>query len=102
MPQWKSLHSIKPTAWKASQLGLLKASEDVQFTALCLDRRSTSYRAGAGVSEKAGYTKGVISMPASDTEVLRFETSIHQILKLNVAMAQGMLHGEPAKAAGLF
>lgn len=41
-------------------------------------------------------------MPASDTEVLRFETSMHQILKLHAAMAQGMLHGEPAIAAGLF
>lgn len=41
-------------------------------------------------------------MPASDTEVLRFETSMHQILKLHVAMAQGMLHGELAIAAGLF
>lgn len=41
-------------------------------------------------------------MPASDTEVLRFETSIHQILKLHAAVAQGMLHGKPAIAAGLF
>lgn len=110
VPQWKSLHSIKPTARKASQLGLLKASKDVQFfTALCLDRQvkkqtkqPTSYRADAGVSEKAGQTKGVIPMAASDTEVLRFETSMHQILKLQIAMAQGTLHGEPAIAAGLF
>lgn len=41
-------------------------------------------------------------MPASDTEVLRFETSMHQTLKLNVAMAQGILHGERATAAELF
>lgn len=41
-------------------------------------------------------------MLASDTEVLRFETSMHQILKLHVATAQGTIHGEPARAAGLF
>lgn len=41
-------------------------------------------------------------MPASDTEVLRFETSMHQTLKLNVAMAQGILRGERATAAELF
>lgn len=39
-------------------------------------------------------------MPASDTEVLRPETSIHQILKHYAAVAQGMLHGKPAIAAG--
>lgn len=45
----------EPPLYKTNSMErLLKASKDVQFPALCLDRHSTSYRGGVRVGEKAG------------------------------------------------